>query len=518
MYTSDPHPIYSATSSQLGLRLALPLPLLCLRPQHLARVDEAVKLLCGDVAAGEGLLAQGGAAGVGGLCDLGGGVVADGRGQGGDEHEGAGEGGLDVVLARAHVGEAVVGEADGGVGEELDRLQEVVGHERVVDVELKVALAASHGDGGVVAHDLHADHGEGLALRRVDLAGHDGGAGLVLGQRQLAEAGARAGAEEPDVVGNLENGCCRSVDGSVRHDHRVMRRQSLKLVWRRREGQPRDACDAGGDEVGEACGRVEAGADGGAALGELHEVREGGLDAAEGVGDLGGVAGELLAEGERGGVLGVCAANLDDVGPGARLGVKGGMHVAEGRQEAVVDLLGAGNVHGGRVCVVGGLAHVDVVVRVDRLLGAEHAAEHLNRAVRHHLVGVHVRLRAGPRLPDGEREVRVQLAVHDLLRRGHNRPAQRRVELAQRRIGLGRRPLHHAERPHHGLRLLLPANAEVLQRPLRLCAPVAIAGHLDGAERVGLDPHCSAAAVAVVVVRGHAVLLSFGLGRWWWWC
>ena len=32
------------------------------------------------------------------------------------------------------------------------------------------------------ATHLCADHGHGLALRGVDLAGHDGGAGLVLGQ------------------------------------------------------------------------------------------------------------------------------------------------------------------------------------------------------------------------------------------------------------------------------------------------------------------------------------------------
>ena len=73
----------------------------------------------------------------------------------------------------------------------------------VEHVELKVALAAAEGDGGVVAHHLRADHRERLALRRVDLARHDRRAWLILRQAQLAEATARAGAEEAQVVGDL---------------------------------------------------------------------------------------------------------------------------------------------------------------------------------------------------------------------------------------------------------------------------------------------------------------------------
>lgn len=53
------------------------------------------------------------------------------------------------------------------------------------------------------APHLRADHGHCFALRGVDLARHDGGAGLVLRQTQLAQAAARAGAQEADVVGHL---------------------------------------------------------------------------------------------------------------------------------------------------------------------------------------------------------------------------------------------------------------------------------------------------------------------------
>ena len=58
-------------------------------------------------------------------------------------------------------------------------LQEVVGAYGHEHVQLEVALGGRHADGHVVAHDLHGHHGHGLALGGVDLAGHDGGAGLV---------------------------------------------------------------------------------------------------------------------------------------------------------------------------------------------------------------------------------------------------------------------------------------------------------------------------------------------------
>ena len=100
--------------------------------------------------------------------------------------------------------DAVVGEGDGGIGQELDGLKKVVGDHGLEDVELEMAMGTGEGDSRVVADDLGADLRDRLALGGVDLAGHDRGAGLVFRQRQFAQAGAWAGAEEPDVVGDLE--------------------------------------------------------------------------------------------------------------------------------------------------------------------------------------------------------------------------------------------------------------------------------------------------------------------------
>ena len=64
--------------------------------------------------------------------------------------------------------------------------------------------------------------------------------------------------------------------------------------------------------------------------------------------------------------------------------------------------------------VIGGGAHIDVVVGVDGLLAAHGAAEDLDGAVGDDFVGVHVGLRAGAGLPDDEGEVVEEFEVGDL--------------------------------------------------------------------------------------------------------
>ena len=97
------------------------------------------------------------------------------------------------------------------------------------------------------------------------------------------------------------------------------------------------------------------------------------------------------------------------------LGGQGVAQALDRRDEPVHDLLGGGDVHGGRERVVRRLRHVDVVVGVDRLLAAQLAAGQLDGAVGDDLVGVHVRLGAAAGLPDAERELVVELPVDDLV-------------------------------------------------------------------------------------------------------
>ena len=87
---------------------------------------------------------------------------------------------------------------------------------------------------------------------------------------------------------------------------------------------------------------------------------------------------------------------------------------------------------GRRKDVVGGLAHVDVIVRVHHGVGAARAAEKLGRAVGEHLVGVHVVRRARAGLVHVDDELIAQLAGKDFVCRGDDGIGNARVEASER--------------------------------------------------------------------------------------
>ena len=160
--------------------------------------------------------------------------------------------------------------------------QEVVGHHRVEHVQLEMPAGAGERDGGVIAEHLRAHHRQRFALRRVHLARHDRRARLVFRQHQLAEARARAGAQEADVVGDLEQRRRHRVDARrARTPWRRAPASASNLFGARDEGQLRDRRDLLGDLLGEADRRVEAGADRRAALRQLIRARHAFLHAGD---------------------------------------------------------------------------------------------------------------------------------------------------------------------------------------------------------------------------------------------
>ena len=102
-------------------------------------------------------------------------------------------------------------------------------------------------------------------------------------------------------------------------DQRVMRGERLEFIGRRNERQAGDLGSRGGKALGEAFLRIEAGADGGAALREGIEPRQRRFDARDAVLDLPRIGAEFRAEPQRRRVLQMRAADLDDVGEFLRL-------------------------------------------------------------------------------------------------------------------------------------------------------------------------------------------------------
>ena len=145
---------------------------------------------------------------------------------------------------------------------------------------------------------------------------------------------------------------------------------AANLLRRRHERQAGELGDLRRGALGELGVRVEPGADGGAADGELVEAGQHQLDALEVGVELRDVAAELLAERERHRVLQVRAADLDDVGELLGLRRERVAQARHRRDQLVHDLLGRGDVHRGRERVVRRLRHVHVVVGVDGLLAS----------------------------------------------------------------------------------------------------------------------------------------------------
>ena len=186
--------------------------------------------------------------------------------------------------------------------------------------------------------------------------------------------------------------------------------------------------------------------------------------------DLRGVARELLAERDRDGVHQVRAAGLDDVLERVGLGRERGLELLERRQQPVRRDVERGEVHGAREDVVGGLAHVHVVVGVGALA----------REVADDLVGVHVRRGAGAGLEDVDRELVVVRALGDLVAGGGD--AVREVGVEQAEIGVGARggALDAAEPAHDRDRHALAGHGEVVDGLAGLPAPELLRRVLDG--------------------------------------
>ena len=197
---------------------------------------------------------------------------------------------------------------------------------------------------------------------------------------------------------------------------------------------------------------VEAGAGGGAAERDLADPAQRRLDPLDAEPDLRRVAAELLAEGDRDRVHQVGAAGLDDVGELLRLRLERRLERAHRRQQVVGDLVERRQVDGGGEDVVGGLAHVDVVVGVGPVAGE----------VGDHLVGVHVRGGAGAGLEDVDRELVVVLAVGDRVAGLGDPLGEVGVEHAELAVGRRRRRLEPAQPADHRHRHPLAGDREVV--------------------------------------------------------
>jgi hypothetical protein len=304
----------------------------------------------------------------------------------------------------------------------------------------------------------------------------------------LPDAGPRTAAEQPDVVGDLEESRGDTGQRPMHEDERVMGGERLEFIRRAGEGNARQFRHPRRENLGEARHRVQAGADRRAALGERVEIGNRLADARGSERHLCRIAGEFLAERDRCRILQMGAADFHDRCESLCLDGERVAQRVERRQQPLLDLLRHGDVHGGRETVVRGLPEIDMVVGVDRCLGAERRPHQLVGPVGNDFIDIHVGLGARPGLPDDQREMPIEAAVGHLLRRVGNGEGARRVENAELAVGLCRDPFDERERVDQRQGNAFAADAEMLQRPLGLGPPIAVGGDLDFTERISLRP------------------------------
>ena len=220
---------------------------------------------------------------------------------------------------------------------------------------------------------------------------------------------------------------------------------------------------------------VEPGAHGGPAERELQQAGQGLLEPGDAVVELLRPARDLLPERQRRRVHQVRAADLHDVVAGRGPLPQRVAQRRERRDHLAPERDTRRHVDRGGEAVVRGLAAVHVVVRVHETLLAPLAAQELARAVRQHLVHVHVRLRAAAGLPHHERELVVPAAREHLVRRRDDGAALRRVEQPELDVDERRRLLHLDQRAHQRTRHALARDAEPACASARSAHPTAAA-------------------------------------------
>jgi len=253
--------------------------------------------------------------------------------------------------------------------------------------------------------DLRADHSEGFALRWVDFARHDGAARLIGRQRYFAKTGAGPWGEEANVICDFQQADRDSIQRAMGWDKRVMRRESFEFIWR---GDERQACVIGnffGKALSKTRFGVEACPNRRAALRERVKFCEPPFDPRNAEVELRNITRKFLAERDGGGVLCMGTADFDDLGKALGFIIQGIAEDLQFRKQPMRDLLCCADVHGRWERIVWGLAAVHMVIRVNRVFGANHAAEDFDGFIGDDFIGVHIGLRARACLPDRKREI-----------------------------------------------------------------------------------------------------------------
>ena len=176
----------------------------------------------------------------------------------------------------------------------------------------------------------------------------------------------------------------------------------------------------------------------------------------------------------------------------------------DARNQVLFDADSGRNVHSRGKGIIRRLRHIDVIIGMNRRVAAKRRAGKLAASIRNHLVDVHIELRAAARHPDMQRKHVVMLTGEDFVAGLDDQFVSGVVHPTARMIGERGALLQDRVARDHLARDQILADAEMLQRALRLCSPQLVGGHFHDAEAVGLFPELSHLLVPFMVVSEMA--------------
>mmetsp|Transcript_112205 Transcript_112205/g.318129 ORF Transcript_112205/g.318129 Transcript_112205/m.318129 type:complete len:361 (+) Transcript_112205:454-1536(+) len=274
-------------------------------------------------------------------------------------------------------------------GQHADRREELVDDHRLHHVEFQLSRLSAEANGDVVPNRVETAHVHYLWNHWIHLAGHDGRARGHRRQIDLAQSAAGSRCKQAQVVADFGHFHRHAPKDAREEQHAAHARTCLdKIVCQdhRETGNFSQLLD---NHLREVLVRCDASTDRSAAQVSAGELAYGTLDALQVIANRGAVGVELLAQRHGHGILELGSAHLDYVGKLSALLEEGAAQLGNRLHEILVhddqcDLRGR------RVCIVGGLSLVDVVIWAAELILPLLFAEVLQGAVGNNFVSVHV--------------------------------------------------------------------------------------------------------------------------------
>ena len=422
-------------------------------------------------------------------------LITNLRGQAGDQHQGPAQ----ILRHPVRIGfqppDTVLLKGSHAVAQQADRLDHIVGQDRHEYVELEIALGSAEADGRIISHDLDGDHRDGFALGGIDFAGHDGTAGLILGNADLPDPAPGPGSQPAYIIGDLHQIGRQGFQGTAGKYIGVFGGQGMELIGGGPEAvscQGRDLLRAEAVEAGRT---VQACTDGRPADGQVPQMVRRLVQHAAVLLQHGPPAADLLGKAQGDRVLQVGAADLDDILILLFQTPQGIRQAVQGRIDIIPDGQNSRHIHGCREGIVGALGHIDMVIGMDlqarMILGGDMGND---------LIDIHIALGTAAGLPDLQGKFMGIASFQNAGAGFGNGLSGLPVQSAQLHIGGGAGGFEDREGPDDLGRYGFGPYGKVLQTSLGLGAPEMVSGHSDLPHRIMLDSVFHALVLSVSVI------------------